>query len=528
MVYGINGVIFHRRIEDERGSHLTRREFLSLLGSLILFCLSSQLFTTQFKEDENKVKVNIPSFLGGSCRRFYGKGPVPDKLDVVWKIWLGKGKTKVNKQVKTWYGTGWTGQPLLIEENNRLYLIIGAYDWRLRKIDALTGEVLWKYKFDDVIKGSSTVFINPNAITSEERVIILQGSRRGFNNSLYSAVIPSYRAISFKTGRELWRLNIAKTESYSRDVDGSGLILDGLLYLGAENGIFYIIDPTKTVKQDGMIQPKVIKTLKLYTKEDAKRHRGNLVIESSPAVLGNRVYVAAGSGHVYGIDIKTQGVTWDFYIGADLDSTPVITRSGFIIVGVEKQYIRGRGGVFKLDPQKKPQDAVIWYFPTRNVICADWKGGVIGSVSINDDYNLTESKPSLVAFSAIDGYLYLVSQDKLNSYKVYGPDGKKIYSTPRLIWKEKLGPSISTPIIVDDYIIAAGYDNKVNVFKINYYRAGSNDTQAIRNKSGISWKIEVIKIAYFQAQGSFESTPIVWEGKIYIGCRDGYLYCLAG
>ncbi|MGM0505328.1 MAG: PQQ-binding-like beta-propeller repeat protein, partial [Bacteroidota bacterium] len=26
--------------------------------------------------------------------------------------------------------------------------------------------------------------------------------------------------------------------------------------------------------------------------------------------------------------------------------------------------------------------------------------------------------------------------------------------------------------------------------------------------------------------GSFESTPIVYNGKIFIASRDGYLYCL--
>jgi outer membrane protein assembly factor BamB len=26
-------------------------------------------------------------------------------------------------------------------------------------------------------------------------------------------------------------------------------------------------------------------------------------------------------------------------------------------------------------------------------------------------------------------------------------------------------------------------------------------------------------------EGTFESTPIVWNNKIYIASRDGYLYC---
>ena len=30
----------------------------------------------------------------------------------------------------------------------------------------------------------------------------------------------------------------------------------------------------------------------------------------------------------------------------------------------------------------------------------------------------------------------------------------------------------------------------------------------------------------FRGGSSFESTPIVWQGRVYVGCRDGYFYCL--
>ncbi|MFU8890443.1 MAG: PQQ-binding-like beta-propeller repeat protein [Anaerosomatales bacterium] len=38
--------------------------------------------------------------------------------------------------------------------------------------------------------------------------------------------------------------------------------------------------------------------------------------------------------------------------------------------------------------------------------------------------------------------------------------------------------------------------------------------------------MSVSETAVFSGGGSFESTPLVWEGRVYIGSRDGYLYCL--
>ena len=36
----------------------------------------------------------------------------------------------------------------------------------------------------------------------------------------------------------------------------------------------------------------------------------------------------------------------------------------------------------------------------------------------------------------------------------------------------------------------------------------------------------VDETAQFVAEDGFESTPIVWNGRVYAGCRDGWFYCL--
>lgn len=471
------------------------------LVPIILLILLCSIFV-KIKNDRFsqkwKYELLYPTFLGDEHRNFPGKDP-PKKLNILWQKYIGGGKTVVGKDTVSWFGTGWTGQPTLVKEFDQMYIIIGGFDYKLKKLDAKTGKVAWTYNFDDVVKGSASLIHCKEDLI--ERVIILQGSRMGFKKLMESKIVPSFRAIDLD-GNELWRLNIKRTLSYSRDVDASALVLDSLIFIGAENGVLYIIDPdpAKATLQDGLLQPRIIKEIELFNAEDAIKHKGNLVIESSPVLCQDRIYVAAGSGHVYGINLETLTIDWDFYIGSDLDGTITVTPDHCLIVPVEKQYIKNCGGILKLDPGRPPQDAVIWYYPTEDKKFLRWEGGVIGSASIQD---------SLIAFRAIDGYLYLINHYLIDSH-AYTTLNKKRYRMPKLLFKIYLGTSVSTPLIIGDKLITAGYDCRLKILKIE--RKGE--------------KIALIPTDSFVAQGFFESTPLVWEKKIYIGCRNGYFYCL--
>jgi len=449
----------------------------------------------------------IQTFLGNWERNYYGE-KAPEKLDLVWKLFLGKGETVISRKSgsRIWAGAGWTGQPLLVKEKGKLFLIQGAYDHHLKKIDAVTGKLIWQYKFDDVIKGTGTIWVNKESNNSENAFVILQGSRLGVGNFLDSKHIPSYRAISYFTGKELWRMDQKWTHSYSRDVDGSALILNDTAYLGLENSYFTVFDPNpKEGKQlNGMFQPNIIQERKLYNMSDVQNHRYNVVTESSPSLLGDRIYVASGAGHIWGYNLKSKELDWDFYIGSDIDGSAIVTKDKNILVSVEKQYIKGKGGAFKLNPGKEPKESVLWYFPVEDNDFVTWKGGIIGSIGINDSY-IDSTKTHLAAFVGIDEHLYVVDHQSIDSSStVLGPDSLTIYNTPKLIYKERIGPSISTPIFVDDKLIVAGYWG-IRIYKYNEQN-----------------KFELLA----KRDGTFESTPIVWNNKVYIASRDGYLYCL--
>ena len=166
-----------------------------LIGPIKNYIFSLQPDTIETAS--SRFELIQPSFLGVPRRNFYGFDP-PDTLEIIWKLYLGKGTTNLSSKqgARTWYGCGWTGQPLLVREDSVLFLIQGAYDHNLKKINAVTGEIVWEYSFDDVIKGTGTLWINPDPQGVDDSVIIFQGSRLGNENHLYSHVVPSFRAIS--------------------------------------------------------------------------------------------------------------------------------------------------------------------------------------------------------------------------------------------------------------------------------------------------------------------------------------------
>lgn len=287
---------------------------------------------------DDSLEIIIGTYLGNFQNNYYGN-LAPSSLDVIWKLYLGFGETVVGNQKLVWYGAGWTGQALIVREKNKKYLIHGAFDHHLRKINAENGDVIWKTKFDDVIKGTGTIWENKNAENRD--LLILQGSRMGIDKNMNSKIVKSFKAVSYESGNILWEMNSEHTDCWSRDVDASSLIINDTAYITLENGMFTKFNPdnSKAKQKDSINQPEIFSQLQLYTKDDKKKHGKNLVDEASPCLLNGHIYIASGSGHLLGYNLKTQQIDWDLNIGSDIDGSPVVTSDSCLIVTIENQYI---------------------------------------------------------------------------------------------------------------------------------------------------------------------------------------------
>ena len=92
----------------------------------------------------NRAVRGVTTFRGNATRSYYGRGPVP--LDPVVR-WRHPEVTKlcsesiVGVDVTEWCGTGWTGQPNVIEvPGGGVEVREGAYDGRYHFVDGETGE----------------------------------------------------------------------------------------------------------------------------------------------------------------------------------------------------------------------------------------------------------------------------------------------------------------------------------------------------------------------------------------------------
>src|SRR5690606_22438550 len=98
-------------------------------------------------------------------------------------------------------------------------------------------------------------------------------------------------------------------------INASPAILDGVLYVGAGNGVFYALDTL-----DGHVL-----WLKRLT---------DSAIYASAAVDDGRAYVFGLDGHLVALDIDNNGeILWEFEMGSPAYSSPVLLEDVLYVVG---------------------------------------------------------------------------------------------------------------------------------------------------------------------------------------------------
>lgn len=453
-----------------------------------------------------QIQPLIHTYLGDEQRNYYGNS-APSKLRELWKVDLGTGFTIVAGEKKTWSGAGWTGQPLVIMEEGELFLIQSSLSHMLRKIRASNGQIIWSCDLGDAIKGTPT-FVTTSNQNPEEKFLIISGSRRGKDVNFITEPAYSLHGVSYITGHKFWQHNSAGTFSNSRDVDASGLMIDSKFCIPTENGTLLYLDPdpAKAIlnKITGISEPHIYKTYPLFEKSDTETHKHELSCESSPTFFQGIAYTATGGGRVYGHAAGKLGEIWNLKVGGDLNSSMPLTNDNHLLLGIEKEFISGNGGVMKI----KPQGEIIWFHPVPDKQWYEWAGGMVGSPAVNHRTSKgTTISGDLACFVGVDGTLTLINHKKLTPDKlVWGPMQDIQYPSPLVLDTVKLpNGSISTPLFIGDKIII-GYDNGLDLYQVS-------PEQKLKLLDRITGPM-------------FDATPTVWDNRIYAASKDGYLYCL--
>ena len=422
------------------------------------------------------------TFRGNPTHTYYGQGPVPRNPKVVWRFPdVPMCSMSIDGgEEQRWCGTGWTGQPAVAERRGVPWVVFGAYDGAVHFLDGDTGRrMLPDLETGDIIKGSVT--IDPDGFP-----LVYSGSRDN-----------SYRVIAIdgSVPRELWRLAADDVSPvlWNDDWDGAGLIIDDHLVVGGENSQWHIVKLNRSIDDRGRVtvRPELVFNAPGWDPELLKALGDTQVsIEGSVAVWQDTVYFANSGGLVQGWDIsglsagRVPEQVFRFWTGDDTDASIVVDEEGMLYVASEWERHNARaravGQIMRLDPRRK--DPLVWSVADRGA--GDEVAGVWATPGLHRD-------------------LLIVPTD---AGRILGIDRL----TGVIRWSKHLpGPTWASPVIVDDVLIQGDCAGVLHGYDVS--DTGIDPPEL--------WSVTI--------GGCIESTPAVWDGRIYVGTRAGFLVALA-
>jgi outer membrane protein assembly factor BamB len=364
-------------------------------------------------------------------------------------------------------------------EDGTTTVAFGAYDKAVHVIDGATGgDVREPFPTGDIIKGSVTV--DPDGFP-----LLYSGSR---DNEFH--VFALDRGLVLE---ELWTLDAEAVSptKWNDDWDGSALVIDDYLFVGGENSQFHIVKLNRGYGPDDRVtvDPELVFNTPGWDDELLGAIGDEQVsIENSVAISGNVVYFANSGGLVQGWDIsglkegRDPTRVFRFWTGDDVDASIVIDGEGMLYVGAE--YERGLersrevGQLMKLDPSK-PDDPLVWSVADNESL----PSGIWATPAIHDG----------IVYAPTDGGRLLAVDQETGEVK----------------WEKQLaGPTWQSPVVVDDVLIQGDCLGVLHGFDVS--------------KPGV----EPPELWTVKLEGCIESTPAVWEGRIWVGARGGRFYAI--
>jgi eukaryotic-like serine/threonine-protein kinase len=249
---------------------------------------------------ESSSSTQVLMFRGSPRHDFYGTGPLAERPELIWRTRLGEARGhRADGSLYHWQGTGWTGQAVCWGQR----VFVGALDGKLHCFNARSGQTMWAYQGGGMFKGSPCFYAGRLYVGNVDNRI---------------------RCIDARNGALLWNY-------YNpRDCDSSPCVVGGKLYIGGEDGRLKCFDP-----ETGDLH------WQLALGEGKSAPPGSGGIESSPAVADGEVYVGHYDGYLLCADAQTGTQKWRARTGADTDSSPVIVGDRvYIAAQTESPYLR--------------------------------------------------------------------------------------------------------------------------------------------------------------------------------------------
>lgn len=304
-------------------------------------------------------------FRGNATHTFYGTGPIPDQPRLHWTFQTDSFSRPLRGENVTWAGTGWTGQAVRVGE----YVFVGSVDRNLYALSAATGALQWRHHASGMFKSSPCIFENRLYVGNVDDYVrcldLATGAELWRHNTtndcdsspcivdgrLYIAGEAGYVwCLDPRTGTVLWQRFVGGvgpgTIPGSNGSETSPAVDQGELYTGTFDGFLYSLD-AGTGRQrwrfptgDDTDSSPVLSGELVYiaTEEDhpalfcLRRKDGKEVWSvkngggywSTPAVVGNKLWIGSQSAHMTCADARTGAAQWDVRVGRSIWSSPCV------------------------------------------------------------------------------------------------------------------------------------------------------------------------------------------------------------
>lgn len=300
------------------------------------------------RDMEYSVLPGITTFGGNNYRNSftYGSVTISDKR-------LRESWTKTIGAIDTWSGTGWTGQPLIVQWPVETVAVMNVKQSFKDAAVPLT-EVIYptmdgNIYFFDLESGNATRDPINTGIAQEGTAVVQKGTAcvdpRGYPLLYVGQGIPSkndqgnpaayVRVYSLISGEQIEQFG--GFDWFSRRTwqayDGSPMIANDTLIYGGENGIFYTVKlnaqfdvaaGTVSIKPDGLIKSRY--EASGYSRDDTPGARW-YGIESSVSAFRNYAFFTDNGGRLQCVDLNTLAVKYVVDVTDESDSSVVIEES---------------------------------------------------------------------------------------------------------------------------------------------------------------------------------------------------------
>jgi eukaryotic-like serine/threonine-protein kinase len=335
-------------------------------------------------------------------------------------------------------------------------------------------ELVWKFKTGGAVASSPVVSDG----------VVYFGSADGY---LY--------AVDVQTGQERWTFQTGDA------VWSSPAVSDGVAYVSSNDDYLYALDA-----QSG---------------QEKWKFRTEGWVTSSPAISDSVVYFGSSDTHLYAVGIQTGQERWRFKAEYEVTSSPAIS-DGVV-------YFTDNASLYAVDVSTGREE---WKFTLGG-----WAVGRASSPAIS---------AGVVYVCGGDGYLYALDAQT----------GQKKWDFLMAVYRgDDSAPAVSGGVIYaatgggdssDGYLYAVDIRSGQERWKFQTYSergrvltcapavsdgavyfGGGPSLHALDAQSGQErWKFQTTPVANAWGGHDFVSSPVIWEGVVFFGSADGYLYTL--